>query len=104
LKADKADRILLKQADGMYIDIVKGVIKLNGDSKGGLVQIQELKDNIDALKTYIEAMHAALPAAFSAILASTSANGALGAQAYQLSMAGQLIIIKDMENKNVKHA
>lgn len=103
INADKVDRILIKQANDMYIDVIKDVVKLNGDSEGGLVQIQELKDNLDALKNYVEAMHAALPTAFSAILASTSANGALGAQSYQAAMLGQAIVIKDMENKKVKH-
>lgn len=103
LKADVADRVLIKQADGMYIDVIKNVVKLNGDSKGGLVQIKELQDNLDALKAFVDAMHTALPTAFSAVLAAMASNGALGSQAYTAAMAGQQIILKDMENKNVKH-
>jgi hypothetical protein len=103
LHANKVDRILLKQVDGMFIDIVKGVVKLNGDDKGGLVQIQELKDNLDALKSFVEAMNNALPSAFTAVGISSAANGTTASIAYQTSMAGKIITIKDMENKKVKH-
>lgn len=107
IKADKADRILIMQADGMYIDVLKKVIKLNGDSEGGLVKIQELQDNLDSLKSFVEAINNALPSAFNAILPTAPApfvaTGALGATTYQASMVGKFINFKEMENKKVKH-
>jgi hypothetical protein len=75
----------------------------NGGQLGGLVRLQELKDNLDSLKQYIEAIHSALPAAFNAIGAGTAANGTLGATSYQGAMVGKLIQIKDMEDKKVLH-
>jgi hypothetical protein len=82
-------------------------IELRGDAQGGLVQIKELKENIDALKKFVEAMHQALPSAFNAILPTAPApfvaSGALGATTYTGAMGGIIITIKDMENKKVKH-
>jgi hypothetical protein len=78
-------------------------VVFNGGQLGGLVKLQELKDNLDSLKQYVEAMHSALPSAFSAIGASTAANGALGATSYNGSMAGKAVQLKDMEDKKVLH-
>ncbi|MDR3350711.1 MAG: hypothetical protein LBN98_03555 [Prevotellaceae bacterium] len=78
-------------------------IIFNGGTLGGLVKLQELKDNLDSLKQYVEAIHNALPAAFNAIGASSSANGATGAASYQAAMAGKNIQLKDMENTKILH-
>jgi hypothetical protein len=77
-------------------------ITFNGGQLGGLVKLQELKDNLNSLKQYVEAIHNALPAAFNAIGAGTAANGATGAGSYQGAMAGKLVQIRDMENNKVK--
>lgn len=82
-------------------------MKLRGDDFGGLVKLQELENNLNSLKQYVEAMNAALPNAFNAILpvapAPFVASGAAGAGAYSGAMAGQTIVFEDMENKNVSH-
>ncbi len=78
-------------------------IVFNKGEYGGLVKIKELEDNLKALKDYVEAMNQALPTAFNAVLASTSANGALGAQSYSGSMSGKSINLKNMENEKIKH-
>jgi hypothetical protein len=78
-------------------------IIFNGGNLGGLVNLQELKDNLDSLKQFIEAIHSTLPSAFNAIGASTAANGALGATSYQGAMAGKMVQFKDMEDKNILH-
>lgn len=78
-------------------------VVFNGGQLGGLVKLQELKDNLDSLKQYVEAIHNALPGAFSAIGASTAANGALGATSYNGSMSGKIIQLKDMEDKKILH-
>ena len=77
-------------------------IVFNGGSLGGLVKLQELKDNLDSLKSYVEAMNGALPAAFSAVGAGAAANGATGAASYQGAMSGQTVQLKDMENGKIK--
>jgi hypothetical protein len=78
-------------------------IIFNGGTFGGLVKLQELKDNLDNLKQYVEAMNNALPAAFNAIGASTAANGATGGASYQTAMSGKTIQLKDMEDDKITH-
>ncbi len=85
------------------IQVNKDGIICNGGKLGGLVMIKELKENLDNLKKYVEAINSALPSAFSAVGASTAANGALGAQSYQGSMVGKNIQFENMENDKVKH-
>ena len=57
-----------------------------------MVKIGELKENLDSLKTFVENMHKAIPAAIAAVGAGTTANGA----------TGQSIMIKNMENTKIK--
>jgi hypothetical protein len=95
------DKVLLC-IGGTSVEITGEKILINSGQLGGLVKLQELKDNLDSLKQYVEAIHSALPSAFNAIGASTAASGALGATSYQGSMAGKLIQLKDMENEKIK--
>lgn len=89
--------------DNSRIDIKSDVMLFNGGDLRGLVKITELENNLNSLKTFVEAMHRSLPPAFTAVLAALSANGALGAQSYTASMAGKMIRFEDMENRKVKH-
>lgn len=103
LKASAYDRVYMK-AGGKFVDITDDALLLNGDGKGGLVMIQELKDNLDTLKDYIKnTLEPAIGAGFTAVGASTAANGANGKTAFDGMTAAQVITFKDMENKNVKH-
>jgi hypothetical protein len=79
-----------------------GGMVFNGGENGGMVKLQELQDNLDSLKQYVEAINSALPSAFSAVGAGTAANGATGATSYQGAMAGQTVHLKDMENEKIK--
>lgn len=88
---------------GSKVELTADEIAFNGGNLGGLVKIQELKDNLDSLKTFVEAMHSALPSAFTAIGAAMSAAGANGATQYNGSMTGKSITIADMENTKIKH-
>ena len=77
---------------------------LNGDGKGGLVMIKELKENLDTLKDYIKnTLEPAIGDGFTAVGSSTAANGANGKTAFDLKTAAKVITLKDMENTNVKH-
>ncbi|MDR2361701.1 MAG: hypothetical protein LBD91_03130 [Prevotellaceae bacterium] len=87
---------------GISVEITDSEIVMNGGNAGGLVKLQELKDSLNSLKQYVEAIHTALPSAFNAIGISTAANGATGAASYQSAMAGKFIQIKEMENKKIK--
>lgn len=99
--------LYFKSDGGMTFEVKEDVVKINGDDFNGLVKLKELKDNLDALKQFVEAMNNALPTAFNAILPTAPApfvaSGALGATTYQTSMASKQIIFKDMENTKVKH-
>jgi len=78
-----------------------GDIVFNNGEKG-IPKLKELEDNLKSLKDYVEAINTALPTAFAAILASTSANGTLGKESYVASMLGKEITLKDMENTKIK--
>jgi hypothetical protein len=56
MQADKAERILVKQADGMYIDVIKDVIKLNGDSEGGVLIEKKLVDELKKVNDILQAI------------------------------------------------
>ncbi|MNS21777.1 hypothetical protein D3C72_535470 [compost metagenome] len=75
----------------------------NDGKNRGLVKIKALEDNLDSLKLYIEAIHAALPGAFTAIGVGSAANGGTGSAIYLSGMAGKQIVIEDMENTDIKH-
>lgn len=94
---------VLWDIDGVTLEVKKDLFEINGGENGGLVMIKELKENLDALKKFVMKIHSSLPSAFSAVGASTAANGANGATSYNGAMAGQAINFKDMENKKVKH-
>jgi hypothetical protein len=97
----EVESVSIKIGDMTAVMDANGIV-FNGGQLNGLVKIQELKDNLNALKQYVEAINSALPTAFNAILAGTAANGALGATSYQGAMAGKVVQIKDMENDKIK--
>lgn len=88
---------------GTKVELTADEIVFNGGGLGGLVQIKELKSNLNSLKTFVEAMHTAVPTAIAGVGAALAANGALGKQAYDGAMAGKSITISNMENPKVKH-
>lgn len=91
------------EAAGAKLLMNKDGIVMNDGSNGAMVKIKELEDNLKSLKDYVEAMHSALPAAFTAVKASTLADGALGAAQYSKDMLGKTITLKPMNNEKVKH-
>ncbi|MDR3133225.1 MAG: hypothetical protein LBU42_04290 [Prevotellaceae bacterium] len=101
IACSEIEKALLK-IGSTSVEIISEKILINGGQLGGLVKLKELKDNLDSLKQYVEAIHSALPSAFNAIGASTAASGALGATSYQGSMAGKILQLKDMENDKIK--
>jgi hypothetical protein len=78
-------------------------IMFNGGDNGGLVKIKELEDNLHRLKSFVESIHDALPSAFDAVGASSSANGLNGMASYAKAMSGKSINFTDMENPNITH-
>ncbi|NBR15974.1 MAG: hypothetical protein EBU01_15565 [Crocinitomicaceae bacterium] len=76
---------------------------LRNEDFGGLVKIKELEDNLKTLKTYIEALKTATSSGINAIGVGPAANGGTGKLAFETAMAGKIINLKEMENKNVQH-
>lgn len=101
LACDDVERVRV-DVDKMSLDISKDGIVLNGGDLGGLVKIQEIKDNLDTLKQYCEALTNATSAGITAVGAAMSANGAIGAKAFDAAMSSQSIVFKDMENDKIK--
>lgn len=96
------DKVSLK-ITGTDVELTADQITLNGGCFDGLVKVRELEKNLDSIKKFVEAMHGALPAAFSAVGAAMAAVGANGATSYNGGMAGKAIKIGDMENTKVTH-
>lgn len=96
------DKVALK-ITGSGVELEAKQITLNGGSFDGMVKVRELEKNLDSIKKFAEAIHAALPAAFSAVGAAMAAAGANGATSYNGAMVGKAIQIGDMENTKVKH-
>ena len=78
-------------------------VLFNGGELGGLVKIEQLKENIDTLKKYCEALNSAISIGLSAVGVGSAASGTLGKEAFSKAMVGQEISFTDMENKNIKH-
>ena len=80
----------------------KDSIVCNGGALGGMVILEKLEANLDALKKYVEAIHQALPGAFTAIGIKDLADGGAGSISYTTSMTGKAINFQAMENSKIK--
>jgi hypothetical protein len=83
-------------------EFTKDGVILNGGDLGGLVKIAELEDNLNQLKTYVETLKSAIYTGFNSVGTAMSANGKLGAEAFNGAMSSTSISFKDMENEKVK--
>lgn len=102
LSVAEAEKVLMKVGD-MTLDVLSKVINLNGDQFDGLVKVNELKENLKSLKQYVEALKLATSNGLNAVGVGVSANGGTAKAAFETSMSGKIITIKEMENTNVKH-
>ena len=100
--ASEVDRVQVR-IDGTDVDITADGVVINGGTLGGMVKIAELEENLNSLKAYVEAIHAPLPGAFTAVKAGAAADGPAGAASYSSAMAGRAIVLKDMNDDKVKH-
>ena len=78
-------------------------IVFNGGGNHGLVNIEELKNNLNTLKTYVETMKTAVSEGLTSIGAGPSANGVTGRTAFETAMASQSIHFDDMEDTKITH-
>lgn len=101
---------LVAKMDGVAIEIKDNKVCIdadevdfNGGKNKGLAKVDEIKKNFNSLKKYVETMNNAVFAGLNGIGLGPTASGSAGASAYQGAMAGQSILIADMENPKVKH-
>lgn len=100
--ASEVDRVQVKTGD-TDVDITAAGVVINGGKLGGMVKIVELEENLSSLKAFVEAMHSALPEAFTAVKAGTAADGPAGGVSYAKAMSGRTIVLKGMNDDKVKH-
>lgn len=96
--------IMNEDAEGLLVwcDKIEEV-SFNGDAFGGLIKLQELQDNLDALKSYCTSLKSAVANGLNAVGVSTAANGPAASASFNGEMASKVINFSDMENKTVKH-
>lgn len=79
-------------------------IVFNGGKLGGLIKFNDLKSELDKTNSFVTTMKSAVSSGLKAVGASTAANGALGAQAFDNAMAGkQPGDYSNIEDDKVKH-
>lgn len=78
-------------------------ITLNGGNLGGLVNINELKANLESLKEYCKALKDAVTSGLTAVGAGATANGTAGAIEFNKQIATSQITLQEMEDTKVKH-
>lgn len=96
------DKLLL-QIENTTLNIDKDKIEINGGDNKGLINIEDLKNNLDQLKNYVEALNTAVSTGLSAIGESTAASGTAGKTAYTTAMTGKSINFQDMEDTKITH-
>lgn len=96
------DGVRVEVGDVTSAELTKDGIVFNGGDLGGMVKIQELEDNLNQLKKYVETMKTAVSSGIKAVGAAMAANGVTGASTFDGAMASAVINFKDMENEKVK--
>jgi hypothetical protein len=76
---------------------------LRNDDYGGILKAEAVLNNLNSLKNAIETIKSAVATGLTSVGASTAANGALGAEAYNTATAGVSINFEAMENENITH-
>lgn len=101
LVADLSDGALRQLAVIAYSEV--DTISIHGGDKGGLVNIENLKNNLDSLRRYVEALKSAVATGLNGVGTSTEASGQAGATAFNSAMAGHSINFENMEDTTIKH-
>ncbi len=89
---------------GTTVTVTNGLIQMNDGSLGGLVILQKVLDNLNALKNYIkQTLEPAVKNGIMAVGVGSAANGTTGATTFNSAVSAATIDFEDMENTNVKH-
>lgn len=88
---------------GSAIHVEDGKIRLGGESNGGLVKVEEVRQTFRSFQTFCETMKAAIATGIAAVGAGAAANGATGAAAFEEAMSLAAVQVENMENEKVTH-
>ena len=78
-------------------------IVMNGGALGGLVILEKIVDNLNAIHDYIfNTLQPAIESAFTAVGEGSAASGSAGETSFSTSVAGKDISFEDMENTKIK--
>jgi hypothetical protein len=101
VRASKVAKVLI---DVPEIALKCDKVVINDGDNDGLVVLKKLNDNLDKLKKYIKnTLEPAIGNGFTAVGASTAANGGNGKTAFDAATSSQQISFENMENTKVKH-
>lgn len=103
IEDSKESLVVLTWSEIKRFRVIADKIELNGDAFKGLVKLQQLESNLNALKQAIESLKSAVASGITAVGAGPAANGATGATAFNTAAAAIQVQFQDMENKKVTH-
>ncbi len=78
-------------------------IILRNEDFGGLVKLQQLEQNLEAIKSAVDILKSAVANGLNAVGVAGAASGPTGAAAFNAAAASVNISFIDMENENVQH-
>lgn len=97
IQSSELDKVIIDTDVKIELNTEKTVF--NEGLKGGLVQIEELKTNLDQIKTYVTTMKGALSAALTTIDGVTGAGSTVP---FNTTMGTVAINYVNMENEDIK--
>lgn len=103
IENSKESLVVLTWSEIKRFRVIAEKTELNGDAFKGLVKLQQLESNLNALKQAIEQLKTAVSTGISSIGVGPTANGATGATAFNNAAAAIQVQFQDMENKKVTH-
>lgn len=80
--------------------LIQSSVTINRGDNGGLVRIADLNENLESLKDSLNTLTTAIRTGFTAL---SPLDGSASLNAFNTANVGNVIVFKDMENKNVKH-
>lgn len=88
---------------GSTIHVEDGMIRLGGESNGGLVKAEEVRQTFRSFQTYCQTMKAAIATGIAAVGVGAAADGVAGAAAFEEAMSSAAVRVENMENEKVTH-
>ncbi len=101
LRASELQKVLI---DVPEIALTCDKVVINKGDNKGIVKLEELKKNLDALKDYIkDTLEPAISDGITAVGVGDAANGTTGATTFKGKVSAKRITFSNMENTKIKH-